>query len=265
MSGELLFVKLGGSLITDKWQEATPRLDLLERLAGEVRAALEARPDLRLLLGHGSGSFGHPEASRYGTQAGVRTPEAWVGFARVGAAAARLNRLVVDTFLEAGVPVLSLQASASALARGGLLQRLALEPVERALEVGLVPLVFGDVAFDEAQGGTVLSTEDLFVHLAAVLRPARVLLAGNAPGVLDDEHEVIPEITPESLPEVAAYLRGSRYVDVTGGMVDKVERMVGLVQQVPGLRVRIFTGREPGNLRRAILDSESSLGTRIGG
>ena len=38
---ELLFLKLGGSLITDKQREATVRLDVITRLAREVRAALE--------------------------------------------------------------------------------------------------------------------------------------------------------------------------------------------------------------------------------
>ncbi len=140
---------------------------------------------------------------------------------------------------------------------------MALAPLRRALEVGLVPLVFGDVAFDAARGGTILSTETLFTYLARELGPARMLLVGNAPGVLDDARAVIPEITPESLPRMAAFLQGSRYVDVTGGMLDKVEQMVALVQRVPGLHVRIFTGREPGQLRRALLDPEALFGTAI--
>ncbi len=263
MAGAMVFVKLGGSLITDKRREATAREALLRRLAGEVRRAMEARPDLRLLLGHGSGSFGHWEAAKYGTQAGVRKAEEWRGFTRVGAAASRLNRLVVETFLGEGVPVLSLQPSSAAMAEDGRIVAYHIAPIERALEAGLVPLVFGDVAFDLQRGGTILSTEAIFVHLAQRLRPARILLLGNAPGVLDAERRLIPRITPQSLPRVEAWLRGSSGRDVTGGMADKVHRMVEVAAALPGLRIWIMSGREPGSLFRALTEPEHPQGTCI--
>lgn len=263
MQGEVVFVKLGGSLITDKRQEATPHPSLIRALAREMKEALDAQPHLHLLLGHGSGSFGHWEANRYHTQTGVETPEDWQGFARVGASAARLNRIVVDIFLEEGLPVISLQPSASALAADGRIETLALPPIRRALTSGLVPLVFGDVAFDRERGGTILSTENLFVYLAGHLRPGRILLVGNAPGVLDDQNRVIPTITPANYAGIRSFVRGSGHVDVTGGMADKVEKMMALVRTHPALRVWILTGRRPGNLRDALLDPDNTPGTCI--
>ena len=62
------FLKLGGSLITDKRQPETPRMDVIERLAQEIAAARAANPSLQLVLGHGSGSFGHIYARQYGTR-----------------------------------------------------------------------------------------------------------------------------------------------------------------------------------------------------
>ncbi len=262
---ELVFVKLGGSLITDKRRRETPRPRLLRRLAEEIRAALDAAPHLRLLLGHGSGSFGHWEASRHGTRRGVRTPDQWHGFARVSASALRLNRIVVDTFVQVGVPVLSLQPAASALADDGHIVAYDDAPIRAALTHGLVPLIFGDVAFDRTRGGTILSTEDLFVHLAAPLRPRRILLLGNTPGVLDEAGQVIPTITPATYADVAACLRGSHYTDVTGGMADKVQQMIALVTRQPALRIWILTGREPDVLRRALLAPETTPGTCITG
>ena len=35
-----------------------------------------------LIIGHGSGSFGHYMASKYGTRRGVNGPEQWMGFAK---------------------------------------------------------------------------------------------------------------------------------------------------------------------------------------
>lgn len=259
----LAFIKFGGSLITDKNHEATVRPGILRRLAQELREVRAATPDLRLLLGHGSGSFGHWEASHYGTRRGVRSAEAWQGFAKVSAAASRLNRLVTDAFLAEGVPVLALQPSASARGEKGQLTALAVRPIRNALAHGLMPLIFGDVAFDVGWGGTIFSTEDLFVYLAEQLHPDRILLLGNAPGVLDSQQQVIPVITPTTYPEIEPFLRGSGGVDVTGGMADKVARMIALVRNMPGLRVWILSGRQAGNLRRALLDPENAPGTRI--
>mgnify|MGYP003344811557 CR=1 FL=1 len=76
---------------------------------------------------------------------------------------------------------------AAALARceKGVLTKLDLTPISAALKAGLVPLVHGDVTFDSAWGGTIASTEDVFVYLAQEMSPARILLAADVPGVYD--------------------------------------------------------------------------------
>ena len=257
----LTFLKLGGSLITDKSQPRTPRADVLARLMAEIAAARSARPELELVLGHGSGSFGHGEARKYGTRDGVRTAVEWLGFAEVQSVAGELNRLVVDAARAAGLPVLNLPPSASAICRDGVIESLALSPVKSALARGLAPLVFGDVAFDETRGGTIVSTEDVFRFLAGTLRPRRILLAGIEPGVLSKwpDGEVIGRLGPGSAP---AALGGSHAADVTGGMAGKVREMQALVQALPDVTVRIFSGSEHGLVRQALLD-EAWPGTLI--
>jgi isopentenyl phosphate kinase len=266
---ELVFVKLGGSVITDKVQPETARPEVIDRLAGEVARALAERPDLRLVLGHGSGSFGHVPAKRYGTRQGVQTPEQWRGFAEVAAAAARLNRLVTDRFVAMGVPVWTLPPSASARCRAGELLALEMRPVEKALAHGLVPLVYGDVALDETWGGTIVSTEQVFVFLARWLHPVRLVLVGVVDGVFegdplrDPSARPVPEISAANWGEVRAALSGSHAPDVTGGMLAKVELMVDLVGELPGLEVRLVSGERPGALQAALLGSEFAGGTLI--
>jgi len=67
--GELIFLKLGGSLITEKSVRETVRREVIERAAREVKEALE-EGSFGLLLGHGSGSFGHYPARKYGVHKG---------------------------------------------------------------------------------------------------------------------------------------------------------------------------------------------------
>jgi isopentenyl phosphate kinase len=259
----LQFVKLGGSLITHKRQAYTARDEVIARLTQEVRAALDADRGLRLLVGHGSGSFGHWVAERYSTREGVTRPEGWRGYAEVAAAAARLNRLVADAFWGARVPVLSIQPSASAICTDGRVTYLDTRSIEAALAHELVPLVYGDVALDEVRGGTIASTEDLFGYLADALRPERILLLGRVPGVMDDDGQVVAELVPADLAGLGATLSGSHGVDVTGGMASKVARMTELVGRHTDTSVWIMTGEEPGLLTRALLAEEPVAGTRI--
>jgi isopentenyl phosphate kinase len=83
-----IFLKLGGSLITDKTRIEHARRPVIRRLAREIKAAREARPDLQLVLGHGSGSFGHVAAKKHGTREGAQGRSGWLGYAEVAAAAA---------------------------------------------------------------------------------------------------------------------------------------------------------------------------------
>jgi isopentenyl phosphate kinase len=260
----LTFLKLGGSLITDKLQPNTIRIDVLHRLAGEISAALQQQPDLRLVLGHGSGSFGHAAASKYGTRHGVQGPGQWRGFVEVWRAAQSLNRLVMDALLDAGLPAVAFPPSAAVLAQAGRLLRWDLAPVQQALQAGLLPVVYGDVIFDTKRGGIILSTEDLFEYLAPVLQPQRVLLAGIEKGVWKDYPactELYAHLTPADI-DSAKRLQGSAAVDVTGGMRSKVLQSLALTHQSPGLQVMIFSGAEEGNVHQALLGKET--GTLIG-
>ncbi len=254
----LTFVKLGGSLITDKRGEQAYRAEVMARTAAEIAQA--HAPERPLLIGHGSGSFGHVAAQKHGTAQGVRTPEEWRGFAEVSLVARRLNSLVLEALSAAGLPMLGFQPSASARCRDGELISMESELISRALAHGLVPLVHGDVAFDEVRGGTILSTEAIFFYLAERLQPSRILLLGETEGVYDGEGRVIPRITPQSFPQVAAALGGSSGADVTGGMAAKVQAMLALVERVGGLQVQIMGGGEAGQIAAA-LRGESTLGT----
>lgn len=262
--GELQFLKLGGSLITDKTRPHTPRPDVLARLAGEIAAARQQRPGLKLVLGHGSGSYGHVPARRYGTRQGVSSAEAWLGFVEVWREAAALNRLVIDALGQAGLPALSFPPSAGLLAEDGRLKSWDLAALRSALQAGLLPVVFGDVVFDTQRGGTIFSTEDLFDVLAQELLPHKLLLAGLEPGVWLDypaRQRLAVEITPLNFPEIAPALGGSAATDVTGGMASKVAQGLALAGRLPGLEVRIFSGELPGELERALLGAP--VGTRI--
>ena len=240
----MIFLKLGGSLITDKTRAETARPDVITRLGEEIRRALADGSPKQLLIGNGSGSFGHVAAARHGTRAGVHSSAQWFGFAEVSDAAIRINALVRAGLRAAGVPAMSVTASASARCVDGLLVEMAVEPIRRLLSHELIPLLHGDVAIDDTRGGTIVSTEQILAYLAPFLEPRWLLLAGETNGVYDQSGEVIPVISPENLEQIRPALGGSRGTDVTGGMASKVEEMLALARHT-GARIRIFDGRVP--------------------
>lgn len=258
----LKFLKLGGSLITNKNAEEATRDSVIRRAAAEIAEGLADAPDTQLVVGHGSGSFGHVAADRHKTRSGVSGSPAWQGFAEVSVVAARLNNLVVEALHQAGIPVMRFQPSATAVCTKGRITTFEIEPIRRALDARLVPVVYGDVAFDREIGGTIISTEEIFFFLAEHLNPHSIWLAGEVPGVLDQSGQVVECITPATMDTLRSALGGSGGTDVTGGMTSKVSIMLGLCERVPGLSVHIFSGNEDGHIRQAVAD-EPAIGTTI--
>jgi isopentenyl phosphate kinase len=255
MTQETIFLKLGGSLITDKDMPYTPRLDKLRELALEIKTVLDSRPELALILGHGSGSFGHTAAKKYGTRDGVKTSEQWYGFTEVRFQAAELTRHVMQALLEAGVPAVPFSPSASMVSANRKVTSHNIVAIRKTLEAHLLPVVHGDVAFDEALGGTILSTEDVFAFLAEHLPPTRILLAGIEAGVWEDfpaRTRLVKQIQLSDYERMKKGIGGSASTDVTGGMKAKVEEMFGLIQRNKGLTVQIFSAEEDGLLTRAL-------------
>ncbi len=140
-----------------------------------------------------------------------------------------------------------------------------------ALEAGLVPVVFGDVALDSVRGGTIASTEEIFQWLAPHLAPQRILLAGEVDGIytadpqLDPAAERIALLSPSTLAVVRANVGESFGVDVTGGMTAKVNQALAMIEDQPTLTVRILGGLAEDAVAQALADERAPVGTLICG
>lgn len=267
---ELVLLKLGGSIITEKTQPNTPNMEVLRRLAVEIKSALDARGgELRLIIGHGSGSFGHVAAAKYKTIQGDLGPESWLGLVEVAAAASRLNRIVMDVLLEAGIPAIQFQPFASARTRKKQLMYMETYSLKAVLEHGLVPVVYGDTAIDAVQGMNIVSTEKIFDNLARELNPERILLASDVDGVYigdpktNPDAELVEDIDSSNWDDVAESLGGSQAEDVTGGMLAKVRDMYHLTLAMPPMQAMIFSGLIPGQVENALAGNAADFGTLI--
>ncbi len=255
-------IKLGGSLITQKDRPKHFRPAVVASIASQVRKIRQHQPELRLILGHGSGSFGHAEAAKHGTVHGVRADAERLGFAQVGAVATTLSQLVLAELIAAGLPAMRFQPSSFSRARNRKLEAIDASLLALALDQRLLPLVHGDIALDDAIGGTIISTEALFCALVGSLSVDEIILLGDVPGVLDRKGDVIPVITPHSYPSVVSQLGGASGFDVTGGMLQKVSTMVELLADFPRLNV-VIAGGEQADILLDLLLRKRRRGTRI--
>jgi isopentenyl phosphate kinase len=130
----------------------------------------------------------------------------------------------------------------------------------------LLPVPYGDVALDLKKGCCIISTEEIFSYLAPRLDSKRIILAGMVDGVFtadpqkNPEAKLIPEINSKNYESIKKYLGGSAGIDVTGGMMHRVERIFELTKF--GVEAEIINGRKEDILKRA-LTGERGLGTTI--
>lgn len=216
-----LLLKLGGSVITDKDEPETVDEDALEAVA----ASLGAVDFDRLVVVHGGGSFGHHHASAHGVSRTDGSTDA--GAVRdIHGAMCELNDAVVDALADEGVPAVPVHPfSAAYRSDDGHLVHPTTQ-LAAMLDQGWVPVLHGDVVTHDDAGATILSGDEIIVALAGNLGASRIGLCSTVPGVLDDDGDVVPEIT--AYEEVADALGESESTDVTGGMAAKVETLLAL-------------------------------------
>lgn len=260
----LIFVKLGGGLITDKNKPYTPKMEIIERLAREISEARKENK-FNLILGNGVGSFAHTSAKKYGTINGFSNQESKYGFCTVHNDAAEINKMVINSLLKTGEKVFSVAPSSFLLGKKSKVFDSYLKIIKKLLEFDIVPVVYGDVAVDLKNGCCIFATEDTLVYLAKKLKPQKIIIADKVEGVYTDDPiknekaEFIPKINKKNWEQVKKFLKGSDGIDVTGGMAQKVEKSIEMAKT--GCKVLIINGNKPDYLKRALLGE--TLGTVI--
>ena len=266
MSRPFVLVKLGGSLITDKKRAGVARHAAIRRLAREFAALTASSKAPRLLVGHGSGSFGHAAAARGGLLPGADARKKLDAVAETRRRASDLNRLVVAALIAEGARPFSFAPSSFLHAEDGRVTGRFLEPVFEALDRGLLPVVYGDVVLDATRGAIIVSTEALFLILAqeAARRKrtiSRAVWLGETDGVDDGDGSTIAHMTASKAGRAARRVAGASGTDVTGGMALRLQAVSVLAKA--GVASAIVDGRKPGALAKAVAGREAG-GTRVG-
>ncbi|MEK7458337.1 MAG: isopentenyl phosphate kinase [Patescibacteria group bacterium] len=269
MKHSVLLIKLGGSIITNKDIPMSLRVDILKRLVNETARARQELAQQKtaplLVVGHGQGSFAHVPATQYKTMNGFINNESPMGMAIVQDSAAQLNRLVIQEFLEAGIPAVSLYASNCLVTASRKPVAYFTEVFEQYLKHGLFPVTCGDVIVDTKQGCTIWSTEEILSFFAQKFQKKgwkvnQIIHVVEVDGVYDLQKHLIPNITKENWQEVKKAITATKGFDVTGGMGLKVEESLALAEL--GIASKIISGLKEDNLYNALI-GKPSIGTEI--
>ena len=254
---DLVVVKLGGSLITDKSADSALRPGVLGRLCRELAAGREQLEE-SLVVAHGSGSFGHVAAQAHGYAEGsALSPK---GVSDIQSAAHRLHGLVTEALNAAGLECYSIVPGSSLVSRVPGELELFEKPLRLALELGLVPVMCGDIVLDARLRGIIVSTEALLSALTNQLDPSwfrvrRVLWLGETEGVLDAEGNTVARVEAHNIEEVLTAIGGAAGTDVTGGMRLRVETAWELAGR--GVESRVLNGARAGCLASALAGGDA--------
>jgi isopentenyl phosphate kinase len=149
--------------------------------------------------------------------------------------------------------------------RHGRVAKLFADPLFHALDMGLLPVVYGDVVLDPDRGAVVVSTEEVFLALAREsarrnVPVARAVWLGDTDGVYANGGSTVRTMSAAAAIRRAREVPLAGRVDVTGGMALRLRSTAALARRrVPSL---ILDGRRPGALAGA-LHGRNGGGTRV--
>lgn len=258
----ITLIKFGGSIITNKNQEETARLKNIDQLSSQIKEIREIRNDVPFLIGNGGGSFGHIQVHKYALQDGIVTNAQKLGFSIVTHLVAHLNALVVSSLLKYKIPAIAIHPSSIAISSAKKLKTMFIGPIISALEMGISPVVYGDMIFDSVKGAVVQSTDIIFYEIIKLLQKSgigieQVIFCGNTCGVLDLQGDTISHMNHSFYASMPSIFFKNQNIDVTGGMQKKVEVALDIAEL--GVKSYIIHGND---LKNCLLGKKFS-GTAI--
>jgi isopentenyl phosphate kinase len=218
-----------------------------------------------LILIHGGGSYAHPFVAKSGLEKGLHDSSQLLSISETEFYLGQLTRIICASLLLRGKLPVPFHPMSFVTFNNGKIKRMLLDPIRKALQAGLIPLLHGDLVFDESRGIGVLSGDRIASLVGNKLGASRVLLGSDVDGVYSQNPKTSPsailiaEVTSKNFRSVLNASRGPSG-DATGGMGEKVRQALQVAKN--GCECYIFNLKEKNSLRR-ILQGEKTVGTRF--
>lgn len=251
----MYLVKFGGSILTNKETIRSQNgkkifyRDRTARLMSELSSTGE-----EFILVHGAGSFGHPLAKKYRLKDGYKKKSQIPIVSKVQEDVRALNLNVLQTMREKGISAASLPPSSLVEFSEGSLKKINTRPFKQHLDMGVVPVTFGDVVPDASRKFGICSGDDLMLHLAKEFKPRITIFVTKVDGIYTGDPKKGPpaKFIPEIDEKTIRLIQDSRddVPDVTGRMKRKARMMLTIAKG--GVDCIVLNGLKRNRLRKAI-------------
>ncbi len=225
MTDEIILMKLGGSLITDKKSE-TPKchLDVVSEIANII-----SKFDQKIIIVHGAGSYAHPIVKKHNIDKGIDGTEIQEkAILQTRKQLLKLNRILSEKIKKTGMECESIIPSQTmSLDENNALKSFPKEKFDSVISNGKIAITFGDIVNIGKKNVGILSGDTLLLKLAQLYRPKRTFFVMDYPGVVKgnlegDNPEIYDKIDSEYIDRISI-LKEENRPDVTGGLVNKIQ------------------------------------------
>lgn len=224
----MILIKLGGSVITNKLKYMEFRHLLVTRLCDEIK-----RSGKDVMIVHGAGSFGHVIAKEHRLQDGYIDDSQIHGIVKVSFDMRDLNSKVMSALVRTGIDAVSIPTGSCFEMEDGELYGDT-EILRKYVELGIMPVMFGDVVLDRKKKFGICSGDKIMEFLADLFQPERVIFVSDVDGLFDDnpktnkDAKLIENVNNDVLSSV---ITNTDVADVTGGVRGKMEAMLRMCSQ----------------------------------
>lgn len=255
-SKELIILKMGGSVITNKYKDFSARYHIIEKIAQEISKIKQP-----LVLIHGAGSYGHPLAKKFEIHKGYFSSSQLEGLVEIRIKMQELGEIITRIFRKEGMNVIPIISSSCMIGENKRLLRVEIEPFRIFLKIGLIPMCSGDVVADKKLGFSIISGDQMATYLGRKLEANRVIFGCDVDGIFtsdpkqNDEAELIPIIKFRDMKKILKkYVSETDAPDVTGGMLGKLSEIKDLLSS--GIEVIIMNLNRPNDIIKLMSGKE---------
>ncbi len=254
IKNEIILLKLGGSLLTDKNKPFSLREDILNNCLDQI---IESKK--LVILIHGGGSFGHPLAKQYQISQGLNksVKDQILGLSKTHDAMNKFNSIIINKLLERAHPAISIQPSSIFIQDFNEIRIKSIDPIETMLDLGIIPVLYGDILLSKDYSFSILSGDLIILKLCERIQNfkiSKVIFAIEEDGIfIKDNHNkklalklTLNELTNIELAEL------DQKIDVTGGIKSKLEIIEEIIKL--NIPVQVINGTRNNNVLKALIN-----------
>jgi isopentenyl-diphosphate delta-isomerase len=252
-SNEIILLKLGGGLLTDKNKPFSIREDVVRSVVQQIIDA-----NKKIILIHGGGSFGHPLAKKYNISTGIDSSitDQILGLSETHHSMNKFNSYIINLFLEQKYPALSVQASSIFIRDSQIITTYSIDIIETALDLDILPILYGDIILDKQGTFSIISGDRIIFELCENLNKysvSKVIFTMETDGLYIQDNDkksiLVTECNSNELESLELAALGQK-IDVTGGIKGKINTIKEICKY--NIPVQIINGLEKGNIIKAL-------------